>query len=244
MLAKEMDEENDAAFRDYFDWLCNRDMAPIGGGSGGGGTSSTWLNTYLNAVHSTFQNGYNITTSQFSYEYNLQINSPSYNGTITFQTGMMDYYTFWSIDGGTTWHQGNYINSKPIYTTIYVQAGGGDWLQLESGLGIKVVKNSNLTPNYYQDHYQLILGVYGGKCSDYNWVQTVYHNGKLVYDGGNNGFYHFDSDKQLISFYENQIPGANYYFEDTPNAKSFYAYLTLCSKAGYNTTRNSDHWLS
>jgi RHS repeat-associated protein len=140
MLAKEKDEESDAAFEAYWDWLCNRDMGPIGGGSGGGGTSSTWLNTYLNAVHSTFQNGYNITTSQFNYEYNLQINSPSYNGTITFQTGMMDYYTFWSIDGRKTWHQGNYINSEPIYTTIEVISGQGGYKDVTSAFDAQLEK--------------------------------------------------------------------------------------------------------
>ena len=107
----------------------------------------------------------------------------------------------------------------------------GDWIHIENGLDLKVLKYDNLIPNYYQDHYELVLGVYGNKYSDYNWVQLVYWEGKLVKDGqNNNGFYYFDSDKPFITGYD--IPGANYYFEDRPNAKSFYAYLTLCGKTG------------
>jgi len=48
----------------------------------------------------------------------------------------MDYYTFTSFDGGKTWHQGNYINSKPIYSTIQVGHSSGANTLYPIGMGL------------------------------------------------------------------------------------------------------------
>ena len=82
------------------------------GGLGAGGGSS-WVDSYLDYSNTAFENGYESSTSQFDHEVNKQAGSTGFNGSISIQTGIMDYYTFTSIDGGKTWHQGNYINSKP-----------------------------------------------------------------------------------------------------------------------------------
>ena len=89
------------------------------------GGGSPWVGGYLAAVHASIENGYNITTSKFNEAYSEQSNSPDFDGTISVQTGIIDYYTFVSFDKGKTWHQGNYINSKAIYSTFNIPSGGG-----------------------------------------------------------------------------------------------------------------------
>jgi len=108
-----------------FGWIYSlMDRVTPSGDGGGGGGGSSWVNSYLDYVHACFENGYESSTSEFNYEVNKQTGSPGYNGSVTIQTGIIDYYTFTSIDGGKTWNQGNYINSKPIYSTISVASGG------------------------------------------------------------------------------------------------------------------------
>lgn len=89
------------------------------GGSGGRGSS--WVNSFLDFSSACFENGYGTSVKDFNSETNT-----SSNGKIIIQTGILDYYTFTSIDGGKTWHQGNYINSKPIYSSIQFTSGFWD----------------------------------------------------------------------------------------------------------------------
>ncbi len=80
-----------------------------------------WLNSYLTYSRTCFENGYQGSVSDFDYALFTSSNSES----VTVQTGVIDYFTFVSFDGGETWYQGNYINSKPIYSTIQIPQGGG-----------------------------------------------------------------------------------------------------------------------
>jgi RHS repeat-associated protein len=88
---------------------------------GGGGGGPSWVNSFLDYSHTCFENGGEVSVSDFDNKVNT-----SSNGSITIQTGIIDYYTFTSTDGGETWHKGNYINSKPIYSTIPSASGFWD----------------------------------------------------------------------------------------------------------------------
>jgi len=103
----------------YMNWDYNYGGIPGNSGSGGGGGSSSWVNSYLDYAHACFENGYKSSTSNFNYEVNRQTNSPGNNGTITIQTGWIDWYNGYYDKDGVR-HTTSYRNSTPIYSNISV----------------------------------------------------------------------------------------------------------------------------
>ena len=94
-------------------WKSNSGLGA--GGSGG----SSWVNSYLGYSNAAFENGYESSTSQFDHEVNKQAGSPGYNGSISIQTGIMDWYNGYYDKDGVR-HTTSYRNSTPIYSTISV----------------------------------------------------------------------------------------------------------------------------
>jgi len=208
------------------DWSCYYNYGYRTTPGGGGGGYHSYINSFGN-------NGYHYNENDGKY-YNYRHEEVSWGEV--YNNYVKPNSISVSLEEGLQWIANHFKRENPCHCAppLISQEGGTVWLTLCIGLNIKAVLKSNLIPDgYYQDHYQLILGVYGKTYSDYNWIQVVYHDGELIKDGRNNyGFYYFDSDKPFVYNFRSDIPGANYYFEDTPNAKSFYAYLTLCGKTG------------
>jgi len=187
--------------------------------------NSQSLNGYSYCVNNPFKytdpSGYS--SRRFEFERNLYANE---TGTEFFE----NYPVGWSE------LQHSYRTFEVIEITI--ETGEEKEITIETGLILKVVWVTDLKPGNYQNSYQLIIGVYGDKYKEYNWVQTTYHDGTYMPDGRNNfGFKNYRDEIFTYNSYSKHIRGANSYFEDTANARNFFAYLTLVGKTG-------DEWVT
>lgn len=118
------------------------------------------------------------------------------------------------------------------------------WYKISLGdddpdLFYKVKYSNEYDPNW-GSKYQLVIRVYGKKYKDYNWVQTYSHNNKIGVDGENDdGFQYGPPGDEWREYYANLYQGdANMFFEDSPNALSFEAELSLVGQNEWNCWEN------
>jgi hypothetical protein len=96
-------------------WLNNYNSSQNGGGSEGSGGGDFW-GAWTAAVNA----GHTGSIADFSDQYDANQRSATTRGTMTIQTGWMDWYSQVTNKDGS--HKGpiRYINSTPIYSTVSI----------------------------------------------------------------------------------------------------------------------------
>ncbi len=168
----------------------------------------------------------------FTYRTPSMPNIPNY-GAIT----DIDPYSAGGGSGGSSGMAMRDPAANSVSQTGNSSSQPGLWQYLSLGNGKpslrykKVFNNLNYDANHGLLGYQFIIRVYGDMYLDYNWIQTYYHNGVSGVDGLNyDGFFYGSRlSRDPMRIYGEQVyqGDADMFFEDSPNAYSFEAELTL-----------------